>query len=106
VSRGKANEDGKGALAANDGNRNQHYRGGIDYEGEEHRENEDGREIREEDVGEGHWQGNQIGVIAAVQKDGIPAPERGSARDGHGQNDEEVFVRDRSREWIENAVAA
>ena len=78
----------------------------VDYDGEQGGQSENGEQVGEKDFGQRDSQRHEAYVVAAVQKNGVPPPQRGGATDDHGQHDEEIFVRDGGRKGIECPVAA
>ncbi len=102
----EADQDGDEGLRSDDGDGEEDGRGGVDDDGEERGEGENGAEICGEDRGERNGERDEIGVVAAIEKDGVPSPECGDSGDDDGEYDEEVFVGDGFGEGVEGVEVA
>ena len=81
-----------GSTVANDTEGIQNDGGGIHIEREYHRQDQDGQQVGGEDAGGGNGQGREIRVVAGAGKNAVPFEHDYHAGDGHGEDDEEVFV--------------
>jgi len=55
---------------------------------------------------QGKRQRNEVGVVAAIEKEGVPAPESGGSGDGEGKHEEEIFVGHGGGIRIEDQIAS
>src|SRR6202035_3214644 len=83
VSCGELQEHSKRDLRADYGHREKNEAGGVHIESECDGEEENGREISEKDSTERDRQRNDVGIIAAVEEQRVPAPNGGGAGDHH-----------------------
>ena len=65
-----------------------------------------GGEVGEEYEPSGNRERNQIGIIAAVREDGVPAPDGDCASHNHREHDKKIFVGNRGGESVEFGLAA
>src|SRR6202049_446506 len=93
-------------LRTDDGYGEEDETGGVHVESERGGEQENGGQIAEKNSAQRNGQRNDVGVIAAVEEESIPAPNGGGAGDDHGKDDEEIFIGHGGDERVEDAVAA
>ena len=103
---GKTNECGDGGLRSHDGDGEEDGRSSVDDEGEERGEGKNRAEICGENCGERNRERDEVGVVATIEKDGIPSPERGDSGNDDGEHHEEIFVGESFGESVEGVEVA
>ena len=102
----KLAESSEGTMTAHDGDGKQYDGGRVDHEGGQMATTAESPKNSRKNDPDRHRQRNQVGVVAAIEKNGIPAPDSGGTRDGHGKHDEEIFIGNGRRERIKTGVTA
>src|SRR5208283_1358850 len=103
---GEVDEGGGGVLIHVDEEGKEYGGNAVDVDREDHRQTEQRDKIGEEDVIDGQGQDGQVGEVAAVGEEPVPAQHHDQRSDGHGEDHKEVFVRSRGADGIEVRLTA
>src|SRR5439155_16331155 len=105
MSDGKMQKHGKRALRTYNRDGEQNYGGGVGDNGKKSGHKQNRAQVGQENYPQSDRERNQVGIIAAVEENGVPSPQCRRSTDGQREYDEKIFIRYCRGEWIKLSTA-